>query len=410
MIKTKKLKKILAIIISICLIIYFLYAVILLIINPTDVYVITKGEIIEEEETVGYIIRNEIVIKDDSSSNGIYAIAVEGQKVAKDEVVFRYYQDNEKDITENIKQIDYQIQNELEQEKTPISSADIKVIENQIEEKLIKLNQLSNYQEIKEYKDEIDNLISKKIKYIGENTTNKNIKQLIKERENYENQLTKGVLYKKAPTSGIVSYRVDGLEEKLTPENLGEITDTLLETIDFKTGQIISSKNDSGKIIDNFKYYVAIVTDTELGNSAKVGDSVTLRLSGTEEEKAKIVQINDGSGKRTIIFEVDRISTTIINHRKITVDVIWWEKTGFKVPNQAIYVEKVNGNDVSYLLKNKAGIETKSYIKIEKQNEAFSIVSSYETKELQELGISENDIKNYKKISNYDEIVIKSQK
>ena len=132
MIKTKKLKKILAIIISICLIIYFLYAVILLIINPTDVYVITKGEIIEEEETVGYIIRNEIVIKDDSSSNGIYAIAVEGQKVAKDEVVFRYYQDNEKDITENIKQIDYQIQNELEQEKTPISSADIKVIENQI--------------------------------------------------------------------------------------------------------------------------------------------------------------------------------------------------------------------------------------------------------------------------------------
>ena len=318
MIKTKKLKKIFAIIVSMCLIIYFLYAVILLIIHPTDIYVVTKGEILEEEETVGYIIRNETVIKDDTNSNGIYAIATEGQKVAKDEIVFRYYKDSEKDITEKIKQIDYQIQNELEQEKNDVPTADIKVIENQIEEKLGEISTLSNYQEIKEYKDNIDTLIAKKIKYIGENTSNKNIKKLIKDREEYENQLTKGVMYKNATTSGIISYRVDGLEEKLKADNLGEITDTFLESLDLKTGQIISSSNESGKIIDNFKYYVAVVTNTELGNSAKVGDSVNLKLSGTEEEKnAKIVQINEGSGKRTIIFEVNRMSTSVINHRKI---------------------------------------------------------------------------------------------
>ena len=400
-----------AIIVSMCLIIYFLYAVILLIIHPTDIYVVTKGEILEEEETVGYIIRNETVIKDDTNSNGIYAIATEGQKVAKDEIVFRYYKDSEKDITENIKQIDYQIQNELEQEKNDVPTADIKVIENQIEEKLGEISNLSNYQEIKEYKDNIDTLIAKKIKYIGENTSNKNIKKLIKDREEYENQLTKGVMYKNATTSGIISYRVDGLEEKLKANNLGEITDTFLESLDLKTGQIISSSNESGKIIDNFKYYVAVVTNTELGNSAKVGDSVNLKLSGTEEEKnAKIVQINEGSGKRTIIFEVNRMSTSVINHRKIAVNVIWWEKAGFKVPNQAIYFENINGQNIYYVLKNKSGVESKCYVKIQKQNEAFSIISSYETKELQEIGVNEEDIKNYKKISNYDEIVIRSQK
>ena len=411
MIKTKKLKKIFAIIVSMCLIIYFLYAVILLIIHPTDIYVVTKGEILEEEETVGYIIRNETVIKDETNSNGIYAIAIEGQKVAKDEIVFRYYKDSEKDITEKIKQIDYQIQNELEQEKNDVPTADIKVLENQIEEKLGEISTLSNYQEIKEYKDNIDTLIAKKIKYIGENTSNKNIKKLIKDREEYENQLTKGVMYKNATTSGIISYRVDGLEEKLKADNLGEITDTFLESLDLKTGQIISSSNESGKIIDNFKYYVAVVTNTELGNSAKVGDSVNLKLSGTEEEKnAKIVQINEGSGKRTIIFEVNRMSTSVINHRKIAVNVIWWEKAGFKVPNQAIYFENINGQNIYYVLKNKSGVESKCYVKIQKQNEAFSIISSYETKELQEIGVNEEDIKNYKKISNYDEIVIRSQK
>ena len=101
MMKTKKLKKILAIIFCICLAIYFAYAVILLIIHPTEIYVITKGEIKEEEETVGYIIRNETVIKDEDNLNGIYAITTEGQKVAKDEVVFRYYKESEKETTEN---------------------------------------------------------------------------------------------------------------------------------------------------------------------------------------------------------------------------------------------------------------------------------------------------------------------
>ena len=406
--ETKKLKKILAIIVCICLIIYFLYAVILLIMNPTDIYVLTKGEIIEEDETVGYIIRNETIIKDDTNSNGIYAIATEGQKVAKDEIIFRYYKDSEKEITDNIKQIDYQIQEELEKDKTTPSSADIKVIENQIEEKLVSLNSLSNYQEMKEYKDNIDNIIAKKIKYIGEITDNKEIKQLVKERNEYEKQLTNGVLYKKSTTSGIVSYRVDGLEEKLRADNLAEITDTFLENLDLKTGQIISTSNESGKIIDNFKYYIAVIINTELSNKAKVGDNVTLKISGAEEENAKVVQINEGSGKRTIIFEINRMSSTVINHRKLSVDVIWWKKTGFKVPNQAIYTENINDKDINYVLINKSGIENKCYVKVEKQNETFSIISSYETKELQELGIDENDIKNYKKISNYDEIILKT--
>lgn len=410
MIKTSKLKKILTIIFCIGLIIYFLYAVILLIMQPTDMYVVTKGEIIEEDETVGYIIRNETVIKDEENLNGIYAIATEGQKVAKGEVVFRYYKESEKETTENIKKIDYEIQEELENDKTSSSSADIKVIENQIEEKLIELNKLSNYQEIKEYKDNIDELISKKIKYIGENTSNKNIKRLISEREKYEKQLSNGALYKKSTTSGIVSYRVDGLEEKLNTENLSEITDKFLEDLDLKTGQIVSMSSECGKVIDNLKYYIAVVTNTELGNKAKVGDSVILKLSGNEEENAKVVQINEGSGKRTIIFEVDRMTSTVINHRKISVNVIWWKKTGYKIPNQAIYTENVNGSDISYILKSKAGVENKCYVKIEKQNETFSIISSYETKELQEIGVNENDIKNNKPITNYDEIIIKTKK
>ncbi len=406
--KTKKLKRIIAIIIGICTIAYMLYAVILLIINPTDIYVITKGELFEDDENVGYIIRNEQVIKDNNNSNGIYTIATEGQKVAKDEIVFRYYKDSEKEITEEMKKIDYQIQELLENENNSIqSSADIKVIENQIEEKLIKLNTLSNYQEIKEYKDNIDSLISKKINYLGEIVQNQEIKELIKKRKENEKQLTNGVQYQKASMSGIVSYRVDGLEDKLTMDNFDEMTDTFLEQLNLKTGQIISSNNDCGKIIDNFKYYIAVVVNSKQADEAKVGDKVTLKISNVEEQQAEIVKINENDGNRTIIFQVNKMSENVITYRKVAVDIIWWKKTGYKVLKQAIKTEEVNGNEVNYIIINNSGIPTRTYIKIEKQNDSFAIISSYDSSELKKLGFSDEEIKNNKNISNYDEIIIK---
>ena len=405
---TKQLKKIVAIIISIFIIIYIIYAIFLLVFNPSNIYILTKGELYAEDETVGYIIRDEQVIRDDENSSGIYKIASEGQKVAKDEYVFRYYKESEKELTEKINEVDYQIQELLEKEKIK-PSADIKVIENQIEEKLNNLNYLSNYQEIRESKDNIEELISKKINYIAELTDNVEIKKYIQQRKEYENQLINGASYKTATMSGVVSYKVDGLEDKLKVNNFSELTDTFLESLDLKTGQIISSSNEYGKVIDNFKCYIAVVINSELAKQAKVGDKVTLRISTTEEDDAEIVQINEGSGNRTIIFELNNMSQNLINYRKIAIDIIWWEKNGYKVPNKAIFTKNFNGQDLNYIIRNKNGVQTEILVKIEKQNDKFSIISSYDSSELQELGIDEDYIKNYKKISNYDEIVLNTE-
>lgn len=403
--ETKKLKRIIAVILITLIIIYIIYAVVLLLLNPNNVYILTKGELYAEDETVGYIIRNEQVIEDEENVNGIYKIASEGQKVAKDEYVFRYYKDSENELTNKINELDYKIQELLESENI-LPSADIKVIENQIEEKISKINLLSSFQEIKEYKSNIEELITKKINYISQLTNNEEIKSIINERNQYENQLNAGASYKTATMSGVVSYKVDGLEDKLKPDNLAIITDTYLEELDLKTGQIISSSNEYGKVIDNFKCYIAVVTDSELSKQAKVGDKVTLRISTTEEDEAQIVQINEGTGNRTIIFELNNMTQHLINYRKIAVDIIWWQESGYKVPNKAIITKNVNGHDLNYIIRNKNGVQTEILIKIEKQNDKFSIISSYETKELQELGFNEEDIKNYIKISNYDEIIL----
>ena len=394
-------QKIIAILSAIVIVTYIIYAVYLLIVHSTDTYVISQGTITQEDECAGYIIRNEQVKKSDNYENGIYAIASEGQKVAINDPIFRYYSDKEKEINNQISEIDYKIQELLENEKS-ITSADIKAIENQIEEKIENVHTLNNYQEISEYKKNIDNLISKKISFIGDVTENKEIKSLIKERVSLENKFKNSSEYQRAPQSGIVSYRVDGLEEILSVDKFDVINEQYLDSLDLKTGQIISASTECGKVIDNFKCYIAITMDSKEAMEAKVDDKVKIRISNNDEEDAKIVQINEESGKRTIIFQINRMTEDLINHRKIAVDVIWWDVSGLKVPNQALIEE----NGLYYVMRNKAGVKTKILVKVKKQTDKYSIIESYKNEELQELGLSSQEIKNYKRISNYDEIVI----
>ena len=253
----KKGKKIIAIISAIAVLIYVITAVYLLIVHPTDTYVVKLGELSEEDDSVGYIIRDEVVVQEEGNKNGIFAIASEGQRVAVGEAIFRYYSDAEKEIKTKMAGLNYKIQELLEQEKNS-PSADIKAIEKQIEEKIKSINKLSNYQEIVENKKNIDNLITKKINFISDVTKNKEIKTLVKERNSYEEQLKSGAEYKKAEMAGVVSYRVDGLESKLSSKNFNEINEKYLNSLDLKTGKIISTSNECGKVIDNFNNFFSV--------------------------------------------------------------------------------------------------------------------------------------------------------
>ena len=71
----KKGKTIIAILLLIAVLIYAISAIYLLIANPMETYIVKQGAISEEDEAVGYIIRNEDVVKGENFQNGIYAIA-----------------------------------------------------------------------------------------------------------------------------------------------------------------------------------------------------------------------------------------------------------------------------------------------------------------------------------------------
>ena len=86
-------------------------------------------------------------------------------------------------------------------------------------------------------------------------------------------------------------------------------------------------------------------------------------------------------------------------YRKIIFNIIWWDSSGFKVPNSAIITE----NNLNYVIRTKAGYLEKVLIKLVKQEDDYSIVTNYSTSEIDELEISEN-IKNG--IMLYDELIV----
>ena len=394
--------KILISIILLVIFAYIIYAIYLLVKDPTDTFTVEEGTVSQEESAVGYVIRDETVIKGENYKNGMIQIISEGNRVAKGENVFRYYSKNENGLLEKIQKLDEQIQTALSNE-TDLYSPDLKQIEKEIDTKTEELNNLTDLQKIEEYKKEISKLITKKAKMVGDlSASGSYIKKLIKQRSEYENELNSGSEYITAPESGMVSYKVDGLESILTTEDFSTLTKEKLESFNLKTGKIISTSEECGKIVNNFECYIASVIRKREDQEMKVGTKAKIRLSSGQELDTEVSYVSEENNEMVVIFKLNELPEELINYRKISFDIVWWSYSGLKVPNQAIAQE----NDKNYVVRNRTGYLSKLLVKVLKQNEKYSIVTTYTTDELKDMGYSNSEINSYKKITLYDEILL----
>ncbi len=398
-------KKIILYFVIFLVVLYLVYTIYLLVKQPTDIFTLEEGALYSEETNVGYIIRDEVVIQGENYKNGMEKIKAEGEKVAVNEAVFRYYTKNEDTLKERIAELDTKIQEAMANEKD-LYTADMKSLETQIDQKLIELSSITDTTTLEEYKKEINEMITKKANIAGElSPQGSYLKQLIEERKNYETELNSGAEYINSSKSGVVSYKVDGLEDVLKPteECFSTLSKEYLENLDLNTGKIIPTSDESGKIIDNTYCYIATISNTEEAKNAEVGDDIRVRLPSGSEVSAEITYIlqeeNDG---RVLILRIKKGVEELISYRKISFDLIWWSETGLKVPNQAI----VRENDLAYVVRNRAGYLNKILVKVKREGENYSIVEAYDTEELKELGFSNEEIISYKKISLYDEVIL----
>ncbi|MFR8116130.1 MAG: HlyD family efflux transporter periplasmic adaptor subunit [Clostridia bacterium] len=399
----KKIRKgrVFAVVLILALVfIYAVYLVAKLVQNPTNTFMVTNGKISQEESDIGYIIREETVVKGQNYKNGMVKIKNEGEKVAKGDSVFRYYSSGEEELKNKIAELDVEIQSLMQNEKSSFPS-DVKLLESQIEKELDSIYGVNNAQKIQEYKKNINSYITKKAKISS--PSNSRLKELLSQREEYENRLTSDSENVNAPESGIVSYRVDGLESVLTTEDFTKFNKNFLQDLKLKTGQTVASSEEVGKIINNYQCYIVFNSNTNEAKNSKVGDTIKIRVQNSDTLKASVENIIDEDDEsKTITVKIANDVEKLIAYRKISFDIIWWDAEGFRIPNEAIKEE----NGLSYVVRNRNGYYNKMLVKILKQNDEYCIVRQYKTEELEELGFTSSQIYSMRNIALYDEIVL----
>lgn len=401
------IKLVLAAIILLIFVICFTYSIISLFINPTDTFMIDNGEISSYEEAVGYIIRDEKLFQGENYKNGISQIKTEGQRVAKGDPIFRYFTNNEESLNKKIAELDVQIQDAIAQNSN-IYSSDIASIDKQIEENLRSISTVNKKTDLLELKKRVNNALTKKAKLTGEQSpAGSYINELVTQRSKYEEKLNSGSEYINATVSGVVSYKVDGLEDKLTVNNIDKLTEEYLSGLKLKTGEMIPSSNESGKIVNNYYCYIATILKSDEAKNAEVNDTVNIHLTTGDEIKTIIEYISEQeNGNKLIVLKIKDCVEKLINYRKISFEIVWWSAKGLRVPNSSI-IEKDGKKSI---VRKRIGYTDKILVKVLKSTEDYSIIENYTSMELKELGYTNKEIENMKNISLYDEILLKPSK
>ena len=351
--------------------------------SSAETMIITDGTISQSETLTGYYVREEKVVNSDKNKNGMQQIITEGQKVATNESIFRYYSESENDNKAKINEIDEKIQKLVETSDIGLYNSDLRLIDSQMLDSLKNISTYNSIQNIKELKVAMKVLENKKAEIVASSTTNDSeISKLISERKTIEKQRDADSTYIKAPNSGILSYRIDGLEEQLKFADINNYNNEYLENLNLDTGKIIPTSTTEGKIVNNFECYVITNSSSEEAKKSKVRDRVQITIPTGRTIDGRVANIiEEQNGSRTIAIKFSDNIDEVTSYRKVSFDVIWWNSTGYKVKNSGIIEE----NNLHYVIRSRQGHLKKVLVKIKKQTDTYSIVKNYSASELKEL-------------------------
>lgn len=396
--------------------VYVLFQCIMLLRKPTNSMLVKNGRLTNYEEVVGYVIREEELI-DVSSYTGKRQIVIsDASRVAKNETIVSYISDDQNELEEKIAELDVEIQKLMETQQI-IYSADVKSIESDIQNNVYQILAVkNNIYDIKQLKKEITKNLEKKASIVGElSPTGSKLNSLIADRIEYEKQLNDSKKDLKAEKASLISYRIDGYENILTPNSFSKLTINDLEKIKLGVNQVIPIDDNQIKRINNFYCYLAVPMDSVESKELQLNDTVKISFDGefSNYDRANVEYILEEDDKRLVILKITNNIEELVEYRKVSFDIIWWNYEGLKIPNSAIYEKEIK-NEVTGQVYAKinaikvqgAGYQKEVWVTIKKTVEDFSIVENYEDEELLTIGIPEEMVDERYEVSMYDEVIL----
>ena len=152
--------------------------------------------------------------------------------------------------------------------------------------------------------------------------------------------------YLKADNTGYYISSSDGYENIIKYSDVTKLTVSQVnKALEAKPDE--SKISNSGKLVNNFNWYVVATVDRTDIDSAKTGDSVKIRFldSSAGDVSATIAAINaDSAGKVALVLKCNIISADTSQLRIENAEIILDTIIGYRIPKEALRtVDGVNG-------------------------------------------------------------------
>ncbi len=370
--------------------------------NYNETYTVVKGSVEKASDTYVYVLKNEKVIETDTNTVAIPVIE-QDKRTSKGDVIAIYKNSNYDNYQKEIEELDKEIQT-LVKDLPSVYSNDVNTIDNQISQVVKEAQKETSYVKMQEYKNRINELLSKKVNIIGQlSPAGSKIRELIEKREKLEKDSKNSNNNIKAKMSGIVTYKLDGLENEID-------FDSVLNYNESKFDEIISKYSDNNtnnfgiKIVDNFKcYYLVKENEDENSQYMVEGRNYRIKLIDKNSEAtntAKLEKSIKSNGVIYNLFSIDENIEEIVDVREIGAEIIWSSNEGMAVPLEAITTK----NNIDYVTIVTGGEFIDVPVRRLISNDTISIVENYEAEDLQQLGIESKE-----KLELYDQLLIEAK-
>jgi putative membrane fusion protein len=384
--------------------------------GSVETIVSEKGSLEDIINAKGIIIKDEEVYSSSTSGDITYYYK-DGEKVKKGTLIADVHTNsNSSQIKNQIEEIqlaiDYKINNEkLDQNKnvkTSLTNEETLEFQDILQASILNGNLDEIYDEIRQVN--INSISLSNSKY-----DSYDIEELKSILDNLTKSLSTNNIHCYSQSSGIVTYKTDGLEDlykyesvmDLTPSNV--IQKDLIE-LDSSLSNEVTSGEKLYKIIRNFNYYIAATVNNEYAKNFEANKYIKTRIKydgSANEAWGYIKKIYYGSEQSVLIIYFDDYFYKVYDKRYVDLELIIDVHEGIKINSKAL-IEKDGLKGV--YIKDASNIVKFFPVEILGQDKDVSIIyiGNYVSEDRRRvINISENS---YDTIKIFDKIIIEPEK
>ena len=356
--------------------------------KPQITYTVINGYVEKVDDTTAALIKQESVLELRKDSSAI-PVVEQGKRAAKDEVLAVYKSEDYDEYLSKINEMDESIAS-LVKDLPTTYSLDITNIQNEISSVTKNAYGENSYLKMQEYKSMLDELSYRKVNTLSElSPAGSKIRELIEERKALENQNKMSGDNIKASVSGVVTYKIDGLENIVDFSKVEELSSDKIDEIFGKYKE--NNINNFGiKIINNYSaYLITKVPRGENDKYIKEGSVYKLKLNGNNNNntlEGTLIKNIQTDQFNYSIFHISNGIEDLIDNRLLDVEIIWNREEGMAVLKNAI---KRNTEDTYYYVTLVNGGQYMDIpIKIVSSSDTVCIVTNFSKEERESLNIT----------------------